>query len=243
MKTDGARGLLLVVDTSTRYAGAALWRGDEAVASVSWCSTGNHTRELMPAIRRLLEMVDGKPGDLAGVGVALGPGGFSAVRVGMSAAKGLALPLKLPLVGVGTLEMEAYPYAAIGLPVRPLIDAGRGAVATALFKGTGTGAGAAWDKLEEERVCDIDEVAASVLEPTLICGEGARSRGGWLAEALGDRAVVVDGYTSSTRLWSLGAIASRRLARGEADDPRSLQPMYLRRPSIGRPRVPRPVDH
>ncbi len=108
MKTDGARGLLLVLDTSTRYAGAALWREDDAVASVSWRSTGNHTRELMPAIRRLLEMVDGKPEDLAGVGVALGPGGFSAVRVGMSAAKGLALPLKLPLVGVGTLEMEAY---------------------------------------------------------------------------------------------------------------------------------------
>ncbi len=238
MKADGARGLLLVVDTSTRYAGAALWREEEAVASVSWCSTGNHTRELMPAIRRLLEMVDGKPGDLAGIGVALGPGGFSAVRVGMSAAKGLALPLRLPLVGVGTLEMEAYPYAAIGLPVRPLIDAGRGAVATALFKGHG----AAWGKLEEERVCDMDEVAASVLEPTLICGEGVRSRGGRLAEALGDRAVVVEGYTSSARLWSLGAISSRRLGRGEADDPRSLQPMYLRRPSIGRPRVPRPVD-
>ncbi len=240
MKADGARGLLLVVDTSTRYAGAALWRGDEAVATVSWCSTGNHTRELMPAIRRLLEMVDGKPQDLVGVGVALGPGGFSAVRVGMSAAKGLALPLKLPLVGVGTLEMEAYPYGSIGLPVRPLIDAGREQVATTLFKGRG--AGAAWDKLEEERVCDMDGLAASVLEPTLICGEGVRSRGGRLAEVLGDRVVVVDGYTPATRLGSLGAISSRRLGRGESDDPRSLQPMYLRRPSIGRPRVPRPID-
>ena len=192
----------------------------------------------MPAIRRVLEMSNATPGDLTGVGVALGPGGFSAVRVGMSAAKGLALPLKLPLVGVGTLEMEGYPYASIGLPVRPLIDAGRREVATALFKGPGP----AWGKLEEERVSDMDGLVSSVLEPTLLCGEGVRSRVGQLREALGDRAVLVEGYTPSTRLWSLGAISSRRLGRGEADDPAALQPMYLRRPSIGQPRVPRTVN-
>ena len=238
VKADGTGGLLLVMDTSTRYAGAALWRGDEAVATMSWHSTGNHTRELMPAIRRLLDMVGAAPADLTGLGVALGPGGFSAIRVGVSTAKGLALPLKLPLVGVGTLELEAYAYAGVGLPVRPLIDAGRGEVATALFKGPRS----AWGKLEEERVCSIEELAASVFEPTLLCGEGVQSRGSHLLEALGDRAVLVDGYTPTTRLWSLGAVSGLRLGRGEADDPGALQPMYLRRPSIGQPRVPRPIN-
>ena len=57
--------------------------------------------------------------------MALGPGGFSALRVGISVAKGLALPLDIPLVGVGTLEMEAYPYAGAGIPVCPLLEAGR----------------------------------------------------------------------------------------------------------------------
>ena len=238
VKADAAGGLLLVMDTSTRCAGAALWRGGEAVASLSWRSAGNHTRELMPAIQRLLEMARAAPGDLTGLGVALGPGGFSAVRVGMSTAKGLALPLALPLVGVGTLELEAYPYAGLGLPVRPLIDAGRGEVATALFGGPQ----ADWRKLEEERVVSLEALAASVSGPTLLCGEGAQSRAGHLREVLGDRAVLVEGYTPASRLWSLGAIAGLRLSRGEADAPNLLQPMYLRRPSIGRPGTPRTVS-
>ena len=239
MKGDGTGGLVLVMDTSTRYAGAGLWRGDEAVATMSWHSARNHTRELMPAIRRLLDMAGAAPADLTGLGVALGPGGFSAIRVGLSTAKGLALPLKLALVGVGTLELEAYPYAGTGLPVRPVIDAGRGEVATALFRGPLD----AWRKLEDERVRTVDDMVASVSEPTLLCGEGVPSRCSQLVEALGDRAVPVDGYTPATRLWSLGAIARYRLDRGDSDDPDTLQPMYLRRPSIGRPRDPRRIRH
>ena len=237
VKGDGTGGLLLVMDTSTRYAGAALWRGDEAVATISWHSARNHTRELMPAIRHLLDMVGSAPADLTGLGVALGPGGFSAIRVGISTAMGLALPLKLALVGVGTLELEAYVYASTGLPVRPLIDVGRGEVATALFKGPR----AAWRKLEQERVRTTDDVVASVSETTLLCGEGVPSRSGQLLDALGDRAVLVDGYTPATRLWSLGAISRYRLEQGDSDDPDTLQPMYLRRPSIGAPGKPQRV--
>jgi tRNA threonylcarbamoyladenosine biosynthesis protein TsaB len=239
--------MLLAIDTSTRYAGVALsgpsgeagsGGGVRTIYGHSWYSAHNHTVELMPAVSRALTGQGLAVKDLSGVAVALGPGGFSAIRVGISTAKGLALPLKLPLVGVGTLELEAYAYAGVGLPVRPLIDAGRGEVATALFKGPRS----AWGKLEEERVCSIEELAASVFEPTLLCGEGVQSRGSHLLEALGDRVVLVDGYTPTTRLWSLGAVSGLRLGRGEADDPGALQPMYLRRPSIGQPRVPRTVN-
>ena len=235
----GARDgdLLLVMDTSTRYGGAGLWRGNQAVATLSWHSARNHTRELMPAIRHLLDAAGATPGDLKGIGVALGPGGFSALRVGISAAKGLALPLKLPLVGVGTLELEAYPYAGTRLPIHPVMDAGREEVATASFLGPAS----TWKKLEEERVCTVDELVASISGPALLCGEGVPSRSEKLREALGERAVLVELYTPATRLWALGSITWDRLQKRDTDEPDTLQPLYLRRPSIGAPRRPQRV--
>ena len=97
--------MLLALDTSTRYASVALADEDRVVASRTWLSTANHTAELMPAVAHLMESRGLTAGQLDGVAVALGPGGFSALRVGISAAKGLALVARKPIVGVGTLDL------------------------------------------------------------------------------------------------------------------------------------------
>ena len=97
--------MLLSVDTSTRYASVALSNGERVVASRTWHSTINHTAELMPAVVQILEGAGLAAAELDGIAVALGPGGFSALRVGISAAKGLALVGKTPIVGVGKLDM------------------------------------------------------------------------------------------------------------------------------------------
>ena len=86
-----------------------LWDDGRPVYSLTWRSAYNHTSLLMPAVRQSLQQLGISARELEAVAVALGPGGFSALRVGISAAKGLALPWDTPLVGVGTLETEAYP--------------------------------------------------------------------------------------------------------------------------------------
>jgi tRNA threonylcarbamoyladenosine biosynthesis protein TsaB len=220
--------MLLAVDTSTRYAGVALADEDRVVACRSWYSTVNHTAELMPAVIQTLQGRGLAPGDLHGIAVALGPGGFSALRVGMSVAKGLAVTARKPLIGVETLDLEAYPYLASGLPVCAMVDAGRGEVASAHFGPDGR-------RTREDLICLVEEVLDFIEVPTLFCGEAVFNWCGSIKERLGPLGVVARPVPAS-RPWSLAALGWKRLAAGDISDLATLQPNYLRMPSIGGPK-------
>ena len=225
--------MLLAIDTSTRYAGVALSSGERRIATLCWYSSHNHTAELMPAIEQILARAETRLQELEGIAVALGPGGFSALRVGISVAKGLALPLDLPLIGVGTLETEAYPYAGMGIPVCPVLDTGKDQVASAIFQESE----GCWKKLQEERVCTPEELVESISEPTIFCGEGVLQRSEYLKQALGNNGLVMSFHTPASRLAALGILGGERLTKGEVDGLSDLHPLYLRSPSIGPPKT------
>lgn len=229
--------MLLAIDTSTRYAGVALRSGDRTLASHCWYSLHNHTAELTPAIQHILRVSKTGPAGLDAVAVALGPGGFSALRVGISAAKGLALALRIPIVGVGTLETQAYPYADTGMPVCPILETGRGEVAAAIFQ-TWRGR---WKKLLDERVCDPKELVQHISKRTIFCGEDIENRREFLQQALGNKAVIAGFSMVPSRVWALAALAADRLKQQDADSVAALQPLYLRKPSIGPPQIPQKV--
>ena len=134
--------MYLVIDTSTHNGAVGLWRGDGLARTTAWSTRNNHTAELMPAVQGLLDAEHAAPADLTGVIAARGPGGFSALRAGLAVAKGLAFAVSAPLAGVSTLEATAYAFRGAGLPVCPLISAGRDLVAWARFQQTGRGLGA-----------------------------------------------------------------------------------------------------
>ena len=158
----------LSIDTSTRYAGVCLSQQGAVVAEYSWFSRQNHSVELLPAVERLLKAVDITTRDLTCIVIAIGPGGFSALRVGMSAAKGLGIALDIPLVALNTLDVEADPYRRLQMPVCALLDMGRGEAAAALY-GQDQGV---WRKLDQERIVSPEELCDGVRQPTLFCGEG-----------------------------------------------------------------------
>jgi len=158
----------LSIDTSTRYASVCLSREGEVVTEYSWFSRQNHSVELLPAIEHLLKTAGMGVQNLECIVVAIGPGGFSALRVGLSTAKGLGVSLGIPLVALNTLDIEAYPYKDSGLPVCSILDIGRGEVAAALYaveQGR-------WNKLDQERIMTLEELCDRVQNPTLFCGEG-----------------------------------------------------------------------
>lgn len=219
--------MLLAIDTSTRYAGVALADGGQVISCRSWHSAVNHTAELMPAVAQTLTAASLTVNDLDGIAVALGPGGFSALRVGMSVAKGLAIAADKPLAGVGTLDLEAWHYRESGLPVCALLDAGRGEVASASFAGG--------QRARPDRICPPEELLADIAEPTLFCGEGLPPYAELLRERLGRRAITA-GNAPAARFYALAALGRKRLEAGDVDDVATLQPYYLRMPTIGGPK-------
>lgn len=220
--------MLLSMDTSTRYAGIALSDQERVLSSRTWYSTSSHTAQLMPAISAVLTEHSMTPRDLDGIAVALGPGGFSALRVGISAAKAMALASGKPVVGVGTLDLEAFPYLGAGVPVCSLLDSGRKEVASAYFGRDGV-------RTRPDTICPPDELLSEIGERTIICGEGVASWGDFFRENLGWSVMIVS-PAPSARLWALAEMGRKRLKAGQHDDLVSLQPYYLRMPSIGGPK-------
>ncbi|MDE2861137.1 MAG: tRNA (adenosine(37)-N6)-threonylcarbamoyltransferase complex dimerization subunit type 1 TsaB [Chloroflexota bacterium] len=224
----------LAIDTSTRYAGVCLSQDGRVLVSRSWYSRQNHTVELLPAVDELLKEAGVTARDLECVFVAIGPGGFSALRVGLSTAKGLCTGLNIPLVALNTLDVEAEPYHDQDLPVYALLDMGRGEAAAALYEQRDGD----WQKVTAERIAAPDDICAAVQQPVLFCGEGVATFGEALTGRLGDLAVLADQSPPTRSPATLASMGSERHRRGDHDDVRTVEPLYLRRPSISTPRRP-----
>lgn len=226
--------MLLAIDTTTRSASVALFDGTNVVASRSWRSVVNHSAELMPSVIQVLRSRDTTPRSLGAVAVALGPGGFSALRTGLSVAKGMAMASRLPVIGVSSLELEAYPFRCAGRTVCALLEAGRGEVASALISNFPE-----LNRLREDRISGpddlLDEIERLGLESVLFCGEGLTPWAGTIKEQMGQRAILCQ-IPASVRAESLAELAWNRLQEGKSDELDLLQPNYLRMPSIGAPK-------
>ena len=109
--------MLLAIDTSTDTASLALAEDKTVLAELTWRSKQNHTTQLLPNLNQLFKLTETNAKSLTAVIVAQGPGSFNGLRVGVSAAKGLAFSLGIPIVGVNSLEVAAYQYVETGLPV------------------------------------------------------------------------------------------------------------------------------
>lgn len=213
---------LVAVDTSTRWAGVGLQTQSGERTEMVWRSEQNHGRELMPAIVDLTSRAGIGPSDITHLAVALGPGGFSAVRVGISTVLGLALPHDLPLVGIPTHLIEAYPYlerASASTPVISLIPAGRGEFAWAKFN-TGNAE-------PEIGLIPATEIAALLTPGSKVCGEGTELIGELVA-----RDLILCGDPPTRSPISMLEIASHRFEKNAVTPLSELRPIYARPPSI-----------
>ena len=126
--------MLLAIDTSTAQVGLALCHGQQLVAETIWYSGQRHTVELAPALSELLRHASLTINDIAALGVAIGPGSFTALRVGLAFAKGLALARNLPIVGIATLDVVAAGQAVRSMRLAAVLQAGRGRIAVGWYQ-------------------------------------------------------------------------------------------------------------
>jgi tRNA threonylcarbamoyl adenosine modification protein YeaZ len=219
-------GVELSIDTASELASIALSREGALVAELTWHCGRDHSRQLLPAIDSLLARQGVSKEAIAAVFVCGGPGSYAGVRAGLSTAKGLAFALEVPIAGVGRLEIEAYAFAATGLPVVAVHRAGRSEVAWAAYQGPA----GAWRELAAPRLSPAGALADALPAAALVTGEVDDV----LAEELSARGHrAVRGAAAIRRAALLAELGWRRLMAGAADDPRTLVPLYLREPAIG----------
>ena len=230
--------MLLAIDTSTQYAGVALLGDSGQVAQLlQWHSRRNHTVEILSAIETLLEREHSTAKDLTGIAVALGPGSFSALRIGLSVAKGIAWARGLPLVAVTTLEAEAFAHRGSGVPVCAVIGAGRGQLAWALFEDR---EGQLYQR-SNEKVTPPEELLSVLPTPTLLCGEALEQYGEALSNDAPNGIRFALPYMPGFRVIALAYLGNLRLQAGLIQNPVTVQPLYLRQPTISEPRRPFPA--
>jgi tRNA threonylcarbamoyladenosine biosynthesis protein TsaB len=208
---------LLALDTSTLAGGVALAEGERTVGAYVLDVRATHSERLLAAVDRLLGDAGWAPHDLDGLAVAVGPGSFTGLRIGLATAKGLALALSLPVAAVPTLDAmaAALPYAS--LPVCPVLDARKGEVYTSLYR---------WDGLDMRREWEYLAVAPEVLadrlrEPVIVLGPRAVAIPSPLARSAPPQCRV----PAAICLAHLGL---RRLRAGQTVAAADLAPLYLR---------------
>ncbi len=221
----------LAIDTSSNIVSVALCREGKILASLTWQTTQNHTVELLPNLVFLLQKAKVELDSVKAVIIAKGPGSFNGLRVGISTAKGLASALNIPLLGISTLEAEAYPFAFTGLPLRPIHKAGREEIATALYRQKDD----EWQCLEAENLTNVKTLCRRIKQKTLFCGEIPADIISEIQQKLGKRAVISQN-SRPCRANSLAILGWRELSKGERDDLAALQPVYLRPPHITKPK-------
>jgi tRNA threonylcarbamoyladenosine biosynthesis protein TsaB len=217
----------LSIDTASEVSSVALSREGALEAEITWRCRRNHTRELLPAIERLLGQSGASKGDLTAVFVCLGPGMYTGLRVGVSTAQGLAYALKLPVVGVGRLELDAYGQAAFPGRIVAVHRAGRGELAWAAYRSR------PWRELTAPRLDWPADVVGKARGQTLFCGEVDEEMASEVASRLGDRGVVAGAAASLRRAASLAELGQARLVAGAGQSAAELRVVYLRPPAIG----------
>jgi tRNA threonylcarbamoyladenosine biosynthesis protein TsaB len=217
--------ILLAIDTSTRTIGIALYNGVQVLGERIWTSLDFHTAELAPAVADLFSKGVLQPSDLAALAVAIGPGSFTGLRIGLALAKGLALAQNLPIVGIPTLDV-----LAAGQPVATeeeeilaaVLKAGRGRLAVGWYQVVN----GSWKQSLPNEVLTVPELSDRVQSPTIISGELDEKERRQLARKRKNVHLASPAFCLR-RPSFLAELAWQRWQEGRVDDPATLSPIYL----------------
>lgn len=213
--------MLLAVDTSTRWIGMALYDGVEIKGEMVWNTNNHHTVELAPALDHLFTRCAITSADLKALAVALGPGSFTSLRIGMAVVKGMALALHLPVIGVPSLDVLAAAQPVNDLPLAAVLKAGRGRLALVWYKLYRN----RWKADSEPQVITTTALTDLLKEPTTVCGEMTTEDRHILAE--NSNAILRPPADSLRRPSYLAALAWKRYQNRKFDEVASLSPIYL----------------
>ncbi|MGD9753425.1 MAG: tRNA (adenosine(37)-N6)-threonylcarbamoyltransferase complex dimerization subunit type 1 TsaB [Acidimicrobiia bacterium] len=230
--------LVLGIETSSTQVSCAIggYEGVRAAAQVN--RDQRHAELLAPMIAQVCRAADVRYRDLGAIAVGVGPGLFTGLRVGLATAKAMALALRIPMIGVGSLDLLAFPVRLSPRTIVAVMDARRSEVFAASYRATPGGLqrldeAAVWSPLEL-----AGELDAHADGPHLLVGDGALRYAEHFADLKGVE--LADRALAHPSAWALVQLAHAQAVREEFVAPEEIHPTYLRKPDAEANWVQRP---
>ena len=228
VRADREAPLVLALDTSGPVEALALVQGELILAQQHLRKERSGGTALAASVQSALESVQREPADLAAIAVAVGPGSFTGLRVGIAVARGLADALAIPTFPYASTLGWAYAAYGSRLPVAVTLDARRGELYTALFE---VAEGGTIQACSETRLLSPEDWAMSLVElapgGAQLGGDGALLYRSLFDEKLPSAFCIAAPTPVGPALSWIAADVVERLSRGEVDSVR-LEPIYLR---------------
>ena len=232
--------LILAFETSAKACSVAIHDGQKLLGE-SYQNTGlTHSQTLMVMAEDLLKSCGKTAADVTALAVAAGPGSFTGVRIGVSAAKGFAWGAELPVYGVSTLESMALSLGALHGHVCCCMDARRKQVYNAVFLAEN----GKLTRIVEDRAISLEELKNELEHidgPVFLVGDGAELTHKTLSNEI-PNLILPPEHRRQQRASGVALAAIEAMNRGESADGAALQPNYLRLSQAERERLERMKD-
>lgn len=217
---------ILAIETSTMLGGVAI-AGEKRglIAETRLNVKTTHSERLMTAVHNTLLQSDLSLDDIDVYGVAIGPGSFTGLRIGLSTVKGLSCATGKPLVAVPTLDAFAMNFPCSTYPVCLMLDARKSEVYAAVFEWSE----GKFEKVYGEMTARPDNLLVQLKGKTLFAGEGAVLYQDIIRESLGDRAVFASPEKMVPSPANVAVLGLSRALAGEYTDAAAAVPLYIRK--------------
>ncbi len=219
--------LILAIESSTAQVGCAIGGHEGVLASAHSARGRRHAESLAP----MIEFVGGQArvelSELSCIAVDVGPGLFTGLRVGVATATAMASALRVPMIGISSLDLLAFPVRFTDRLIVVAIDARRGELFHASYRQVPGGV----QRLTEARVCTPEDLASELMannDEVLLVGDGARRYEDLFAEV--QKVELVEQGAAHPMATALAQLAHARALREEFVQPGDIRPIYLRRP-------------
>jgi tRNA threonylcarbamoyladenosine biosynthesis protein TsaB len=220
--------VILAIDTATAATGIAITRGTrnfgKVVASLGLSSNVTHSRRLLSSIDWLMQQVEIGWEDIHGIGVSLGPGSFTGLRIVMATAKGLVTATGLQLLGVSTLDVLASSCLTERL-VCSVIDARKKEVYAAFYK---TDSNGCVIRMSDIAAFSPAALAALIKDPVLMVGDGAVAYKELFEQELGGNFSIASSEQHEPSAAALGLMCGEQFLAGNVLPVDSAVPLYVR---------------
>ncbi len=228
---------IIALETSATACSVALCEDERLIASSFQNNGLTHSVTLMPMLEEMLRRCGAKLEEADVIAVAAGPGSFTGVRIGVSAAKGLAWALEKPCAGVSTLEAMAWRLAHVEGEICAVMDARRQQVYNARFRA----AGGRLERLTPDRAISLEELAAEIKKDgaaQILVGDGGNLCYTTLKEQ-GLDVCLAPGHLLMQGAWGVARAALELARAGELTSAEGLTPHYHRLSQAERERLAR----